>query len=320
MATLEWGRVGDLELPRDVRNEAMYFQCVALPDDRLCVYYHEIMKDIHSRSREVKDPVLCVSSPDLTSWEALTIKHIFECALATYRSRPILIGGYEEITTHLPTGLTKDLRLVAVTGKLWNIDLDHMSLQPSRLPSMPTPRRRASVTNAGSPECLIVAGGVQQSGEVDVVEVLIEEHWCPVQHLPKPCVIMSSTVHEGKLFLDARNTDDSGLSRSSLYHCDVNALIGSTSDKSKLTQWSVIDPLPVPSRDFLVTFKQQLLSVGSLSCAYGFPTQSWIPIGTHSVDQAFLYALTCPSRNLLAVMRQDKFPVASFCKASTRGM
>lgn len=67
--------------------------------------------------------------------------------LTTYNSKPVLVGGKKE-------GVFKD----TPCNELWTLN-DRKKWVSSVLPPMPTARWSPSVVNAGTPECLVVAGG-----------------------------------------------------------------------------------------------------------------------------------------------------------------
>ena len=248
---------------------------------------------------EISATNILVSSTDLKSWTVLTTPS-HACALTTYRSQLVLIGG-TEITTK------------QITNKLWTSD-DGMDWVPS-LPPMPTARSWVSVVNTRSPECLVVAGGEKpgKSGRVSTVEVLIEEQWYTVQPLPKRCLIYDSAVHDGKVFFYAWVNHHT-------YQCDLNSLISSCThpDVGKEALWSSLHPGYSMSFTKLASFGQRLIGIDrGWVRAYSPITNSWEFIGECSKhDVQCLYALPT-SGDLLVFMKG--FPNVKLFRVSVRG-
>ena len=123
------------------------------------------------------------SSSDVTSWTELATPTSY-FALATYHSQLVLVGGGYESEPK---------------NKLWTLDTGD-EWQPS-LPPMPTRRCSSSAVSAGTPECLVVAGGKGVFGSaLDTVEVLVEGQWSAVQPLPRECSALKSALHKGRLY------------------------------------------------------------------------------------------------------------------------
>ena len=69
--------------------------------------------------------------------------------LTTYQSKPVLVGG----TTSR----------FSAFNELWTLSDDRTEwVHTDALPPMPTARWSPSVVNAGTPECLIIAGGTNR--------------------------------------------------------------------------------------------------------------------------------------------------------------
>ncbi len=170
-------------------------------------------------------------STDLHSWTNTDADAPYELSsLTTYQSKFVLVGGRHLSTresTHLPGKLTNSL-LTSTTGRDW---------KPS-LFAMPTPRYQASSVSGGSPEVLVVAGGSDSHGMwLDVVEVLLNDHWTTADSLPSSCGDMRSTFHEGNFYF----TGGAG-KWEILFICTLESLIASAGNgrKTPLTIWRTV--------------------------------------------------------------------------------
>lgn len=137
---------------------------------------------------EIWTPKLLVFSSDVTSWEVITTLPIREFALTTYRSKLVLVGGRDQRSF--------------VTNKLWTSD-DATNWQPS-LPPMPTKRFSPVAVNIGTPEYLVVLGGMTNIPSINclaAVEVLVEEQWFKLWPLPLSYYNIRHTLHNGNLFI-----------------------------------------------------------------------------------------------------------------------
>ncbi len=103
---------------------------------------------------------------------------------------------------------------------------------------MPTHRYKASSVSGGSPEVLVVAGGSVSPGEfLDVVEVLLNDHWTTAHSLPSSCSYMRSTFHKGNFYF----TGGVG-KREILFICTLESLTASASNgrTTPLTIWRTV--------------------------------------------------------------------------------
>ncbi len=158
-------------------------------------------------------------STDLHSWT--TTRAPYEgSSLTTYQSKFVLVGGL-----HPSTDEPTNTLLTSTTGLDW---------KPS-LRAMPTHRYLPSSVSGGSPEVLVVAGGSVSPGEyLDVVEVLLNDHWTTADSLPSSCYDMRSTFHEGNFYFTG------GLGkREILFICTLESVIASASNgrTTPLTIW-----------------------------------------------------------------------------------
>ncbi len=161
-------------------------------------------------------------STDLHSWTT-TLAPYRHSSLTTYQSKFVLVGGYHPYTLKPTNSL-----LTSTTGLDW---------KPS-LRAMPTPRYDASSVSGGSPEVLVVAGGyVSYYENLDVVEVLLNDHWMTADSLPSSCTDMQSTFHEGNFYF----TGGTGKERI-LFICTLESVIASASNgrTTPLTIWRTV--------------------------------------------------------------------------------
>ncbi len=104
---------------------------------------------------------------------------------------------------------------------------------------MPTPRYWPSPVSGGSPEVLVVAGGCGGSHyeRLDVVEVLLNDHWTTADSLPSSCRDMRSTFHEGNFYFTGGD-----LKREILFIYTLESVIASASNgrTTPLTIWRTV--------------------------------------------------------------------------------
>ncbi len=103
---------------------------------------------------------------------------------------------------------------------------------------MPTPRYSASSVSGGSPEVLVVAGGTgSHRVDLDVVEVLLNDHWTTADSLPSSCTDMRSTFHEGNFYFTGGEDK-----REILFICTLESLVASASNgrTTPLTIWRTV--------------------------------------------------------------------------------
>ncbi len=104
---------------------------------------------------------------------------------------------------------------------------------------MPTPRSYSSSVSGGSPEVLVVAGGRGSHYEdLDVVEVLLNDHWTTADSLLSSCSVMRSTFHEGNFYF----TGGGAYKREILFICTLESVIASASNgrTTPLTIWRTV--------------------------------------------------------------------------------
>ncbi len=197
-------------------------------------------------------------STDLHSWTTTSAPYYYS-SLTTYQSKFVLVGGSHPSTYELANSL-----LTSTTGRDW---------KPS-LRAMPTRRYFTSSVSGGSPEVLVVAGGSVSYGEdLDVVEVLLNDHWTTADSLPSSCRYMQSTFDEGNFYF----TGGAG-KEEILFICSLESLIASASNgrTRRQTIWRTVTTLA----DILaiVSYISNLISIdrGSTISSYSNKTEEWI--------------------------------------------
>ncbi len=197
-------------------------------------------------------------STDLHSWTTTRAPYEYS-SLTTYQSKFVLVGGYHP-STIVPTNSL----LTSTTGRDW---------KPS-LRAMPTRRYWPSSVSGGSPEVLVVAGGRGSHVEhLDVVEVLLNDHWTTADSLPSSCWNMRSTFHEGNFYF----TGGYGR-REILFICSLESIIASASNGStrRQTIWRTVTTLTEILA--IVSYVSNLIGIDEDSTirSYSNKTEEWI--------------------------------------------
>ncbi len=195
-------------------------------------------------------------STDLHSWTTTRAPYDGS-SLTTYHSKFVLVGG-----SHPSTGEPTNSLLTSTTGLDW---------KPS-LRAMPTRRCIASSVSGGSPEVLVVAGG-WDSHNLDVVEVLLNDHWTTADSLPSSCGNMRSTFHEGNFYF----TGGWGKEKI-LFICSLESLIASASNgrTRRQTIWRTVTTLTAIFA--IVSYVSNLIGIDNYSTirSYSNKTEEWI--------------------------------------------
>ncbi len=197
-------------------------------------------------------------STDLHSWTTTRAPYEWS-SLTTYQSKFVLVGGSHPSTR----GPTNSL-LTSTTGLDW---------KPS-LRAMPTRRYWPSSVSGGSPEVLVVAGGRGSHGErLDVVEVLLNDHWTTADSLPSSCRNMRSTFHEGNFYFTG-----GGSKEKILFICSLESLIASASNgrTRRQTIWRTVTTLT--DIFAIVSYVSNLIGIDNYSTirSYSNKTEEWI--------------------------------------------
>ncbi len=196
-------------------------------------------------------------STDLHSWTTTSAPYRWS-SLTTYQSKFVLVGGVHPSTREHPNS-----PLTSTTGLDW---------QPS-LRAMPTRRYSASSVSGGSPEVLVVAGGRGSHHEnLDVVEVLLNDHWMTADSLPSSCYDMRSTFHEGNFYFTG------GIhKRKILFLCSLESLIASASNDRtrRQTIWRTVTTLTAIYA--IISYVSNLIGINySTIRSYSNKTEEWI--------------------------------------------
>ncbi len=197
-------------------------------------------------------------STDLHSWTTTRAPYE-DSSLTTYQSKFVLVGGCHPSTDEPTNSL-----LTSTTGLDW---------KPS-LPAMPTRRSFPSSVSGGSPEVLVVAGGSGSHDEyLDVVEVLLNDHWTTADSLPYSCSNMRSTFHEGNFYFTGGYGE-----REILFICTLESLIASASNGStrRQTIWRTVTTLTAIFA--IASYVSNLIGIDGYSTisSYSNKTEEWI--------------------------------------------
>lgn len=196
---------------------------------------------------------LFVSSTDLESWEVLTTP-TYQFSLTTYNSELVVVGGKKAGTDQL-------------SNKLWT--LNGRNDWDQSLPSMSIKRFFSSVINTGTPEYLVVAGGIGEDGSaLEIVEAYIDEQWSAILPMPRKCFRMKSALHNGSLyFMGGKGQGGKA------YCCDMRSIFS-------LSEWSQFE---VPSEySYPLSFGQQLIVFSGNGKLYVHSSisDSWVHVGS----------------------------------------
>ncbi len=224
-------------------------------------------------------------STDLHSWTTTDAPYQYS-SLTTYQSKFVLVGGSHS-STYEPTNSL----LTSTTGLDW---------KPS-LCAMPTPRYFPSSVSGGSPEVLVVAGGTGSPGKhLDVVEVLLNDHWTTADSLPSSCLNMRSTFHEGNFYFTGGHDKEE-----ILFICSLESIIASASDgrTRRQTIWRTVTTLTKIYA--IVSYVLNLIGIDidSTIRSYSNKTEKWIETtseGDRPVSVCVATAVLCTGQLLVA--------------------
>ena len=249
---------------------------------------------------------LFISSTDLNLWSQVTTPTRYY-GLSTYLSQVVLVGGKERDTD-------------MVTNKLWTLK-GGMNWQPS-LPPMPTSRYLSSALNTGSPECLVVSGGVVRSNALNIVEILKDNEWSSVQPLPKTCHCLKSILNKRRLYL--MGGYEQGYS---VFHCKLESLLNENYTREishSIGLWSELKIHLEHSSP--LSFANQLISTGgyrgafsSEICAYSPHTLSWLHVGNLPIELSMTATIVLPTGELVVLGGFSSSNSNRVFKASLKG-
>ena len=208
------------------------------------------------------------------------------CALTTYHSQLVLVGGVDPDTGE-------------ATNQLWVLNEHCHWTQP--LPPMITEHYNASAVNVG--DHLIVAGGC--SGDVgsplNEVEVYDGYKWRLVQSLPRACSSMKSTVLEGNWYLGGGTRQGR-----KIYHTSLESLIATSEEAGQTSVWKKLPDSPL-EWSTLAVLRNQLITLGggynhsSAIHAYSPSVDSWVHVGDLPVACDPPSTVILPTGELLVV-------------------
>ncbi len=138
---------------------------------------------------------------------------------------------------------------------------------------MPTRRYGASSVSGGSPEILVVAGGSSRDEYLDLVEVLLNDHWTTADSLPSSCYDMRATFHECNFYF----TGGEG-KRGILFICTLESLIATANNgrTTPLTIWRTVNTHTLT--EAIASSLSNLISLDHYSTfrIYSNKTEKWI--------------------------------------------
>ena len=140
-------------------------------------------------------------SADLSSWRQLPLP-VYQYSLTTYHNRLVLVGGASKSSSVLRARNSRSY--TDRSDKLW-ASIDDQTWDSSLHIPLPTKRSLVAAFNTGTPEYLVVVGGLeaQQHKEVDKVEVLIGEQWVSLSPLPCTAYMLRPLVHNGNVIFSS---------------------------------------------------------------------------------------------------------------------
>lgn len=212
--------------------------------------------------------VLYTSSADLHSWSTIATP-IRYYGLSTYHSQLLLIGGMDHN--------------MCITDKLW-LSEDGSCWDDKELVRMPCKCFTPTVVSTGSPEHLIVAGGVgEEFAKISTVRVFSEQQWWTLELQPVLPWCLRAIEHSGYLIVMG---EGEMFTTSLMAYCKLDSFLevatqpGDALRSTKL--WKQFDgPFDSPNS---VSFGRELLAVGAYSLTskvygYSFATCSWVHVG-----------------------------------------
>ncbi len=156
-----------------------------------------------------------------------------------------------------------------------------------------------------------MAGGLGSPGEdLDVVEVLLNDHWTTADSLPSSCYAMRSTFHEGNFYITGG--DDK---REILFICTLESLIASASNgrTTPLTIWrTVTTPTDIYG---IASYLSNLIGIDEYSTvsSYSNRTEKWIETTSEGdglakeYDEIYSYTAVLTTGQLVMVNRNGVY-------------
>ncbi len=119
-----------------------------------------------------------------------------------------------------------------------------------------------------------MAGGRGSPGEyLDVVEVLLNDHWTTADSLPSSCWDMRSTFHEGNFYFTGGDGKEE-----ILFICTLESLVASASN-GRTTPLTIWRRVTTPTAIFAIaSYLSNLISIDGYSTvsSYSNRTEKWI--------------------------------------------
>jgi len=229
--------------------------------------------------------------PTMDTWETLQ-SPTRRSALTTYHNKLLLVGGWEVSTDE-------------TTNQLWVFEEGEQTwTQP--LPPMPTRRNGASAVS--TQDHLIVAGGFNNSGTLNTVEVFDGQQWLTADPLPMSCGYMNSTCHDGHYYLMGGWWQGTSVFYTSLQSLGDKATQHPPTSPTNTDQPSVWKTLSNTPHKWSSTtvFGGALVAVGgyhyqSSLHLYSPLTQSWLPAGDVPVGVYDTCTVTLPTGEMMVI-------------------
>ena len=242
-------------------------------------------------------------SPRADNWNVLDTPRpgVFKFALASYKSKLVLIGGRQYIWNQDGKSAT-----IIDISKILVLDFATLKLQDQVIPSMQSNRVSACAVSSG--DHLIVAGG----DKANTVEVYNSDsnEWSYVTPLPQVrdvCIVKSGTLHsDGNLYLHLHNSN-----KNYVFFAPVSALVHQALRRVKENSshtWSNLHPhddgsqfLPRYVCSNLTTHLGHLMLIGTdHDYSYSFfvynisNAKRWVAVGDLPLEERLVKPLMQP--------------------------
>ena len=238
--------------------------------------------------------VLLIYDSHDNSWRMLDTPTV-NYALTTYDSKLVLAGG-------------RDSNNETISNQLWALDEQWHWTQS--LPPMTTGRSRASAVSVDN--YLIVAGGCDQLGLLDVVEVFDGRYWSKAQSIPKASCSMKSCLLKGIWYLAGGEEQGKEI----IYSC-LSSLIATTSSETvrQISVWKKLANVPL-EWSTPVIIGNQLATVGGFTYSsaihvFSFSSNSWVFVGNLAVASHSTCTVILSTEELLVVGGEKEWELLS---------
>ena len=245
-------------------------------------------------SYHISPAVLLIYNSHDDSWKTLDTPTV-NYALTTYDSKLVLVGG-------------RDPHNETITNQLWA--LDKQGYWTQSFPPMTTGRSRASAVSVD--HYLIVAGGRDQLGLLDVVEVYDGRYWSKAQSIPKASCSMKSCLLKGIWYLAGGEEQGKEI----IYSC-LSSLIATTSSETvrQISVWEKLANVPL-EWSTPVIIGNQLATVGGFTYSsaihvFSFSSNSWVYVGNLAVASHSTCTVILSTEELLVVGGEKEWELLS---------